>query len=110
MSKVIEMWLEKLNSGKIEQCPFQLKKGKCRCVMGVLCDVLIELIPERFEWRGNLFYDKTEDDYARKVIPMDAQLAAGLDDDLVKAIVEANDDGKLFKTLARIIGEHYVAV
>lgn len=96
-------WLEALRSGKYDQGTGQLRNGNCFCCLGVLCDVFNPTGWDGEEWSFGEGIDQCRE---LSVLPSNFRLQCGMDGGLEERLIELNDEGKTFSTIANYIEEN----
>lgn len=109
MNKTIKRrWIKALTSGKYKQGKGALKRGDRFCCLGVLCD-LHSRTKAGAKWRDDFYL------HTANVLPNAVSQWAGLGGDpfgslplgaRVETLMAANDNGKRFSTIAKLIEQY----
>jgi hypothetical protein len=104
MNAAAKKWIRALKSGKYRQTKDHLRTNYGFCCLGVACDLAVKakVIPAPEKEGGQYYYDN-----AGAVLPRPVQTWLGLRTNSgrfgQKSLMDLNDEGKRFKTIARII-------
>jgi hypothetical protein len=102
-------WLERLESGDIPQAQYNLREGSARCVLGVACDVYLDLHtgdagPTSY-WNDEDCFQQG-DSHWEECLPGPVAVALGCPDTgLPWNLAALNDEGWSFERLAAHIRE-----
>lgn len=112
---VKEKWIAALRSGEYKQCRGQLKRKDRFCVLGVLCDLFTKTKAGK-QFKKEWDNDKTINMQGMKLPDVVREWAEIHNENIdpyapshnpIMKLMEHNDEGKRFKTLAKEIEENF---